>query len=52
MGSQSEGSSLEMSIFTEQADLETILEVMQERIDVDSNYIFLMENSQGVWYLL
>lgn len=47
MSSQSDGSSLDMTIFTEQADLEAILGMLQGRDEVDANNIFLLGNSQG-----
>ena len=46
-GSRSDGSTLEMSIFTEQADLEAVLGMIQEQPFVDSNNIFLMGTSMG-----
>lgn len=46
-GSRSDGSTLEMSIFTEQADLEAVLAMIQEQPFVDSNNIFLMGTSMG-----
>lgn len=46
-GSRSDGSNLEMSIFTEQADLEAVIDMMQEQTFVDSNNIFLMGTSMG-----
>ena len=45
--SRSEGSNLEMSIFTEQSDLEAVIAMMKERQDVDSRNIFLLGASQG-----
>ena len=45
--SQSDGSSLDMTIFTEQQDLEAELAMMRQREDVDDRYIFLLGNSQG-----
>lgn len=45
--SRSDGSTLEMSIFTEQADLETVLHAMQALPFVDADNIFLMGTSQG-----
>lgn len=47
MSSQSEGSPLDMTIFTEQADLEAVIEVLQAREDVDVSHLFLIGNSQG-----
>lgn len=46
-GSRSDGSTLEMSIFTEQADLEAVIHMMQEQPFVDEENIFLMGTSQG-----
>ncbi|MGN0252078.1 MAG: alpha/beta hydrolase [Oliverpabstia sp.] len=46
-GSRSDGSTLEMSIFTEQADLEAVIRMMQEQSFVDEENIFLMGTSQG-----
>ena len=46
-GSQSEGSTLEMSLFTEQADLEAVIEMIQGLDYVDSSNLFLMGTSQG-----
>lgn len=46
-GSRSDGSTLEMSIFTEQADLEAVISVVQELDYVDSENLFLMGTSQG-----
>lgn len=46
-GSRSDGSTLDMSIFTEQADLEAVLHMMQEQAFVDEENIFLMGTSQG-----
>lgn len=45
--SRSEGSHLEMSIFTEQSDLETVIDMMKARTDVDGRSIFLLGASQG-----
>lgn len=45
--SRSDGSNLEMSIFTEQADLEAVIRMMQEQPFVDEENIFLMGTSQG-----
>lgn len=45
--SRSEGSNLEMSVFTEQSDLEAVIAMMKERPDVDSRNIFLLGASQG-----
>lgn len=46
-GSQSDGSPLEMSIFTEQADLETVIGMIRELDYVDQDYVFLFGASQG-----
>ncbi len=46
-GSRSDGSTLDMSIFTEQADLEAVIRMMQEQPFVDKENIFLMGTSQG-----
>lgn len=46
-GSRSDGSTLEMSIFTEQADLEAVISMMQGLDYVDSDNLFLMGTSQG-----
>lgn len=46
-GSRSDGSTLEMSIFTEQADLEAVINMMQELDYVDRDNLFLMGTSQG-----
>lgn len=46
-GSRSNGSTLDMSIFTEQADLEAVIHMMQEQPFVDEENIFLMGTSQG-----
>lgn len=45
--SQSDGSPLEMTIFTEQQDLEAEIAMLRARSDVDEQYIFLLGNSQG-----
>lgn len=45
--SRSDGSPLEMSIFTEQSDLEAVLHMMQQQSVVDERNIFLMGTSQG-----
>lgn len=45
--SRSDGSTLEMSIFTEKEDLEAVICMMQEQPFVDSDNIFLMGTSQG-----
>ena len=46
-GSRSDGSTLEMSVFTEQADLEAVIAMMQGLEYVDSENLFLMGTSQG-----
>lgn len=45
--SKSDGTTLEMSIFTEQADLEAVVHMIQEQDFVDRENIFLMGTSQG-----
>ena len=45
--SQSDGSTLEMSLFTEQKDLEAVISMMQGLDYVDSENLFLMGTSQG-----
>lgn len=44
--SRSDGSTLEMSIFTEQADLEAVIQMIREQPYVDEENIFLMGTSQ------
>lgn len=46
-GSQSDGSPLEMSLFTEEADLEAVISMIQGLPYVDSENLFLMGTSQG-----
>ena len=46
-GSRSDGSTLEMSIFTEQADLEAVMDMVQGLDYVDDDNLFLMGTSQG-----
>lgn len=46
-GSKSDGSPLEMSIFTEQADLEAVIDMVRELDYVDRENIFLFGASQG-----
>lgn len=46
-GSRSDGSPLEMSVFTEKADLEAVLAMIQSLDYVDTGNIFLMGTSQG-----
>ncbi len=46
-GSRSDGSTLEMSVFTEQADLEAVIRMIQEQSFVDNDNIFLMGTSMG-----
>lgn len=45
--SRNSGSTLEMSLFTEQADLEAVIKMMQALDYVDSNNLFLLGTSQG-----
>lgn len=45
--SRSDGSPLEMSIFTEQADLEAVIGMIRELDYVDRNHVFLFGASQG-----
>ena len=45
--SRSDGSTLEMSLFTEQADLEAVISMMQGLNYVDRDNLFLMGTSQG-----
>jgi len=46
-GSRSDGSTLEMSIFTEQADLEAVIVMVQGLDYVDEDRLFLIGTSQG-----
>lgn len=46
-GSQSDGSPLEMSVFTEQSDLEAVIEMVRGLDYVDSENVFLFGASQG-----
>ncbi len=46
-GSRSDGSTLEMSIFMEQADLEAVIDGIRELEYVDDENLFLMGSSQG-----
>lgn len=46
-GSRSDGSTLEMSVFTEQADMEAVIAMIQELEYVDNENLFLMGTSQG-----
>lgn len=46
-GSRSDGSTLGMSIFTEQADLEAVIHMIPQQAYVDKENIFLMGSSQG-----
>ena len=46
-GSRSDGTTLEMSVFTEQADLEAVLAMAQGLDFVDPDRIFLLGTSQG-----
>ena len=45
--SRSDGSTLEMSIFTEQKDLEAVISMIQSLDYVDTDNLFLMGTSQG-----
>lgn len=45
--SRSDGSPLEMSVFTEKEDLEAVLAILQSMDNVDTDNIFLMGTSQG-----
>lgn len=47
LGSSSGGSPLEMSVFTEKADLEAVMEMVSSLDYVDSENLFLMGTSQG-----
>ena len=46
-GSRSDGTTLKMSVFTEQADLEAVMHMIQEQPFVDEENIFLMGTSMG-----
>lgn len=46
-GSRSGGSPLEMSLFTEEADLEAVMEMVKKLDYVDRDNLFLMGTSQG-----
>ena len=46
-GSRSDGSTLEMSLFTEQADLEAVITMVQGLDFVDRDNLFLLGTSQG-----
>ena len=46
-GSRSDGSTLEMSIFTEQKDLEAVISMIQSLDYVDADNLFLVGTSQG-----
>ena len=46
-GSRSDGSTLEMSLFTEREDLEAVIKMMQELDYVDNSNLFLLGTSQG-----
>ena len=46
-GSRSDGSTLEMSLFTEKADLEAVIEQIKSLDYVDSKNLFLVGTSQG-----
>lgn len=45
--SKSDGSNLEMSLFTEQSDLEAVISMLKEQPYVDGNELFLLGASQG-----
>ena len=45
--SQSDGTMLEMSVLTEIADLDAVIDVLREHGKVDAERLFLMGNSQG-----
>ncbi|MDO4667806.1 MAG: alpha/beta hydrolase [Streptococcus sp.] len=45
--SRSDGSIYEMSVFTEEAELTTIVQTLQKQSFVDKNNIYLLGNSQG-----
>ena len=45
--SRSEGSNLDMSVFTEQSDLDSVIAMLQAREDVDDDNLFLLGASQG-----
>ena len=47
MGSHSDGSTMEMSLFTEQADLEAVISKIRSLTYVDSENLFLIGASQG-----
>jgi dienelactone hydrolase len=47
LNSKSDGSTLEMSIFTEQADLEAVIDMIQKQPFTDRRNIFLMGTSLG-----
>lgn len=46
-GSRSDGSTLDMSVFTEQADLEAVIQMIRKQPFADEENIFLMGTSQG-----
>lgn len=46
-GSRSDGSTLEMSLFTEQADLEAVIAMVRALDYVDADNLFLLGTSQG-----
>lgn len=50
--SKSSGSTLNMSIFTDQSDLDDVVNSLKKESFVDSNNIFLMGTSQGELYHL
>lgn len=45
--SQSDGTMTEMSVLTEAADLNTAINALRERPEIDASQIFLLGNSQG-----
>ena len=45
--SQSDGSTLDMSIFTEQEDLMAVIDAIGSREDIDSSHLYLLGSSQG-----
>lgn len=46
-GSRSDGSTLEMSIFTERSDLQAVISMLKEQEYVDADALFLLGESQG-----
>lgn len=45
--SRSDGSALDMSVFTDQKDLEAVIKMLKKQAFVDKNNIFLLGSSQG-----